>query len=87
VADLYEITFDPAPDTVRYLKDLLERAESGEIQGFAIVIHKSKGLTANGWTGILNNPMAIIGEIEALKVDMIRAKVNQRYDCCGDSID
>ena len=87
MADLYEITLEPNPETVHYFKDLLARAETGEIQGFAIVIHKSKGLTANGWTGLMLNPMAIIGEIEAMQMDLINANVDQRFDCCGDSTD
>lgn len=86
-ATLYEIKLEPDVDTVHYLGDLLERAKAGEIQGFAIVIAKSKGCTANGWVGIDVNPMSVIGEIEAMKVDMIRSKVEQRYDCCGSITD
>lgn len=87
MTDLYEIELEPDQSTVNYLSDLLERAKTGEIQGFAIVIHKSMATTANGWVGLNDNCMAVIGEIEAMKVDMIRAKVNQRYDCCGSITD
>ena len=62
---------------------LLERAKTGEIQGFAIAIAKSKAITANGWSGISNQCMAIIGELESLKVDLIRSNVDQRYGCGG----
>lgn len=87
MADLYEIELAPNDNCVHYLTDLLERAKTGDIQGFAIAIHKSKALTANGWVNIAINPMALVGELEALKVDLIRAKVDQRFDCCGDSTD
>lgn len=87
MADLYEITFPAKKDTVKYLEDLLARAKTGSIQGFAVVILKNNAVTANGWTGVGMNPMSIIGEIEAMKVDMIRANVNQRFDCYGDVMD
>ncbi len=88
MADLFKIVPpEPVPDTVKYLEDLLERAKSGDIQGFGIVIHKSNACTANGWTGITENCMAVIGELETLKVDIIRCKVDQRYDCHGEIID
>ena len=83
MADLYEIKFDPNPDAIEYLEDLLERAKTGEIQGFAIALNKHKAITANGWSGIRTNCMAIIGELESLKVDLIRCHVSQRYDCEG----
>lgn len=83
MADMYEVTLEPNPNTVEYLEDLLARAKTGEIQGFAIAIDKSKAMTGNGWVGIENNCMSLIGEVEAMKVDMIRATVDQRYDCCG----
>ena len=83
MADLYEITFDPNPDTIEYLEDLLEQAKTGEIQGFAIALNKKGPITANGWSGILTNCMAMIGELESLKVDIMRCNVSQRYDCEG----
>ncbi len=76
----------PVSETIDYLEDLLARARNGEIQAFGIVVQKSNGGTANGWTGFGTNPMSIIGELEAMKVDLIRAKVGQRYDCCGEDI-
>ncbi len=78
---------EPRPDTIKYLEDLLARAKTGEIQSFGIVLQKSNGGTANGWTGFGINCMAFIGELEAMKVDYIRANVTQRYDCCGEVID
>ena len=81
--ELYEIKLGPYPETVEYLADLLERAKTGEIQGFAIVLNKGKATTANGWSGIRSNCMAMIGELESLKVDLIRCHVSQRYDCEG----
>ncbi len=76
----------PRADTIKYFEDLLQRAQTGEIQGFAIVLQKDNGGTANGWAGIGNNCMVVVGEIEAMKVDLIRSNVDQRYDCCGDEI-
>ncbi len=87
MADLYQIEREPDAETVHYLEDLLARAKTGEVQGFAICIHKSRAATANGWVNVPINCMALIGEIEAMKVDIIRSKVEQRYDCCGDFID
>ena len=84
-AELHEIELAPNEQCIHYFTDLLERAKTGEIQGFAIAIHKSRALTANGWVNISINPMAMLGEIEAMKIDMVRAKVDQRFDCCGDS--
>ena len=81
--NLHEIKPEPNQDAIEYLEDLLERAKTGEIQGFAIAIAKSKGTTANGWSGIQNQCMSIIGELESLKVDLIRSNVDQRYDCSG----
>ncbi len=81
--ELYEITLEPNLDTVAYLEDLLARAKTGEIQGLAIALDKSKARTANGWSGINSNCMALIGELESLKVDLIRCHVSQRYDCDG----
>ncbi len=87
MAELFKICPPkPRPETIDYLEDLLARAKSGEIQAFGIVVQKSNGGTANGWTGFGTNPMSIIGELEAMKVDLIRAKVAQRYDCCGEDV-
>lgn len=78
---------EPHPDTIKYLEELLQRAKSGDIQGFGIVIRSARGTTANGWTNIGANCMSIIGELEAMKLDVINANVEQRYDCQGEVID
>lgn len=86
-AELFKVC-PPVPneDTIDYFESLLARARTGEIQGFAIAIQKGIG-TANGWAGLGNNSMSIIGELEAMKVDFIRSNVDQRFDCCGEVID
>lgn len=78
---------EPYPDTIQYFEDLLERAKTGDIRGFGIVINKGEGHTANGWTGIGVNDMSFIGELESMKIDYINANVAQRFDCCGEVID
>jgi len=83
VADLYEITTPPRESVIEYLEDLVERAKTGEIQGFAIAIMKGAATTANGWAGLGTNCITMVGEVEAMKVDMIRCHVDQRYDCEG----
>lgn len=85
--NLYKIVPpEPRPGTIAYLEDLLVRAKSGEIQSFGIVVQKSNGGTANGWTGLGTNCMSIIGELESMKLDIIHAKVDQRYDCHGEDV-
>lgn len=83
MADLCEITIPPNEKVIEYLEDLTERAKTGEVQGFAIAIMKSAATTANGWVGLGTNCITMVGEIEAMKVDLIRANVDQRYDCEG----
>lgn len=89
MADLHEIDHAPLPkeNVVEYAEDILRRAKSGEIQGFAIAIDKGRRVTGNGWSGLGVNCVSIIGEIETMKVDLIRSNVEQRYDCCGDPTD
>ncbi len=86
MAELYEITFPPNPSTVEYLESILARAKTGDIQGFAIVIQKKNATTANGWVGIGKSCMSMVGEIESMKVDLIRSNVEQRFDCYGEII-
>ena len=83
MADLYEITIPPKENVITYLEDLTARAKTGEIQGFAIAIVKDAATTANGWVGLGDNCVTMVGEVECLKVDMIRCHVDQRYDCDG----
>lgn len=87
MADLHQVRLKLHDKTVEYLEDLLARAKSGEIRGFAIVIHKCKATTANGWVNLPTNCMSIIGELEAMKMDLINSHVDQRYDCQGELIE
>ncbi len=87
MADLHQVRLEPHGKTVEYLEDLLARAKSGEIQGFAIVIDKTMRITANGWVNLPNNCVSMIGELEAMKSDLINSHMDQRYDCQGELID
>lgn len=78
VAEL--VIHQPNKDVITYLESLLERARTGEIQAVAIVTGKSGNFTSNGWAGVRLNCMALIGEIESLKVDIMRSYIEQRVE-------
>ncbi len=73
-------THPPVESVIAYLEDLLERAKIGEIQTMAIAVIKSGCRTANGWAGVEKNCMALIGEVEVMKVDLIRANVDMHVE-------
>jgi len=78
MAEVFKIVpAKPQPNTIKYLEQLLARAKTGKIQGFAIVLDNSKGRTSNGWTGIGINCMSVVGEVESMKFDLINANVDQ----------
>lgn len=68
----------PDPDVVEFIEGLLEKAKRGEIQSIAVVISAGSYETGNAWEGMGKNNMAVIGEIESLKVDLMRFFVEQR---------
>lgn len=70
----------PNPDVITYLESVLERARTGQIQAVAVVAGKDGNFTSNGWAGVRLNCMAMIGEIESLKVDIMRTYIEQRVE-------
>lgn len=63
-----------APDSVLVatIEGLLELAKRGELRGLAFAGIMLSGEGATGYTGI-RRPYKIVGQIECLKVDVIRA--------------
>ena len=72
--------YPPDQDVIDYLEHLLERARSGEIQTIAVAIGKKAYYTTNGWAGMGKANMSIVGEVEALKIDIMRYFVEQRIE-------
>lgn len=61
---------EPHEGTVALLKDMLERAESGEITGVAMAVMYKDGATQFAYDGLVNSP-AVVGKIEIMKQDII----------------
>ncbi len=66
------------PELINAIEKLLREAKSGEIRGLAYAINFNDGDTANGWVNIENNVMAIIGEVETLKFELMTNYVERR---------
>lgn len=64
---------EPNARLVNMLRDLLDRAEDGELQSLAIVGTTSDSGIVEGWTLSPDNPQvyAIIGALEVLKVSIM----------------
>ena len=61
----------PDQDVIEYIEYLLKRARDGEIQSIAAVGSRGDRTTFYGWVRIDKNSMAIIGEIEKLKMSVL----------------
>lgn len=61
----------PDIDVIEQLEELLEWAKKGEIQSLAYVISMPNYRTGSGWVGMNKNNMAVVGECEVLKRDMM----------------
>jgi len=70
----------PDPDVIKTIEALLERAKTGQMQTFAYVGVKDGTITCNGWAGMGSANMAVVGELEALKIDIMRYFVDQRIE-------
>ncbi len=68
----------PNPDVITYVENLLKCAKEGELQSLAVVYSRGNRITGNGWTGMHLNNLSIIGELEALKTDMLHLLVDLR---------
>ena len=70
----------PDPEVIEYVEYLLKRAKAGEIQSLGVVYSRGNRTTGNGMVGIHKNCLSSVGELEALKVDTIRALVELRTE-------
>jgi hypothetical protein len=70
----------PDPDVVKFISNLLRQAKSGQIQSVAAVIGYPNNHTGNGWAGMNKSNMAMVGETEALKTELISCFISSRVD-------
>lgn len=63
---------------IESLEKLLTDAYAGEVQGVAYVTSYENGNTGNGWVGIDDNVIPVIGEVEILKLELINNFVEMR---------
>lgn len=70
----------PDQAVIDFIKQLLLEAESGELQSIAVVTSLSGYRTGNGWMGMNKNNMAIVGEIEVLKRDVMDLLIELRVN-------
>ena len=68
----------PNEDVVSYLEDLLEEAKKGKITSLCVITSTPDYSTGNGWAGMNKNNMAMIGEIETLKRDILEEFIEKR---------
>ena len=73
-------TNPPDTEVIEYLEYCLGRAKNGEIQSVLVIGSRGDSTTFNGMVGIHKNTMAIVGEIEAAKLDVIGLMVELRCD-------
>jgi len=64
---------------IDFLQGLLDEAETGELQGIAVVTSMTGNATGNGWAGDVS-VMSSIGEMEVLKRDFIDLMVDLRVE-------
>jgi hypothetical protein len=67
----------PVEAVVDMLKDMLIKAESGELRAIAIAGVLTSSETLNGWAGRYY-PVALIGELEVVKRELMDANVDLR---------
>ena len=68
------------PEFIESLEKLLADAKSGEINAIVYALSYEDGSTANGWVSPDKNLMAIIGEVETLKFELITNLVDTRNE-------
>jgi len=71
---------DPDPDVVSYIEALLEEAKTGEIQSIVVAVSLSNHRTGSSWAGMNKNNMAVLGEIEVLKRDLMDLLISLRVE-------
>ncbi len=71
---------EPDQDVIEALEELLVKAKRGELQSLAYAVGYKAFHTSNGWAGLCKQNMAMVGEIESLKIDVMRYFVDQRVE-------
>ena len=61
----------PNPSVIRFLRELLDHAESGELQEVVCVMSYRGNQVNSLATGLADNRMRIIGEIEQIKFHLM----------------
>lgn len=62
----------PNKEVIDCVKELLQKAEKGDIQAFAYASIHPSGATGNGWGGLGGGKsMALVGELRALEMDLL----------------
>ena len=65
-------------DLISSLERLLAEAKTGEIQSIVYALSFENGCTGNGWINSGHNVMALIGEMDVLKLELINNFVELR---------
>jgi len=68
---LHEIKSEPNDALIEQIETLLDKAKAGEIQCLVSVQAFADGSTGGSWAGLKYNHMAILGELEVIKRDII----------------
>lgn len=63
----------PDPDVIDSLKDLLEMAKSGELNGFVIIMSHPGDSSSWGWVGRITR--SLIGSVELCKFDLCQKEL------------
>jgi hypothetical protein len=68
---LVDIKHKTNPNLIRTLERLLAEAKTGEIRNIVYALSFENNDTSNGWAITDNNSIALIGELEVLKLQII----------------
>jgi hypothetical protein len=74
----------PVDEVIEMLKDMLGKAEAGELRAIAIAGVLINSETLNGWAGRYW-PITLIGELEVVKREIMDANVDLRGIQYGDT--
>ena len=71
MTDLKHVQPEPNPELVAELKDLLAKAERGEIQAMAVATLNTGGEFMTGWEAGALPVLTLLGAAEMLKADIM----------------
>lgn len=75
---LKEVKIEPNAKCIETAEALLDMALTGKVQGFAIVTINTEFKTGSAFVNIGERTMAVLGDLECLKYDIIRTHVDTR---------